>query len=173
MAINEILPFATSSANVLTQSEYAADAQRTSGNVPGVARSKLVNKAARQAAFVSSAVGQFVADNSGLDVLDDGNIATLAARIKAAVIASIPSKGMTAFTTPGTATFTVPAGVTQLRIEAWGAGGGSASRQGTSNCFAGGGGGGGEYRTGVFTVTPGQSLTITVGAGGAAGGAYP
>jgi hypothetical protein len=79
MAVNDFLPFATSDSNVLTQSEYVADAQRVSGNVPGVARSKLVNKAARQAAFITSMIGQFIADQSGLDALDNGDGALLKA----------------------------------------------------------------------------------------------
>jgi hypothetical protein len=49
MATNEILRFAETDTgtNLLTQSEYAADSQRPIGNQPGVARSKLVNKALR------------------------------------------------------------------------------------------------------------------------------
>ncbi|MFY3310891.1 gp53-like domain-containing protein [Achromobacter ruhlandii] len=79
MATNELLQFATANTNILTQAEYAADAQRTSGNVPGVARSKLVNKAARQAAFVTAMIGQFIADKGGVDVLDDADIPGLVA----------------------------------------------------------------------------------------------
>lgn len=92
MAANEILPFATDGgANVLTQAEYAADTQRTSGNVPGVARSKLVNKAARQAAFVSAMVGQFVADQAGADVIDNGDIATFETNFINAIAAVVRS----------------------------------------------------------------------------------
>ncbi|MFY2599304.1 hypothetical protein ACOTHJ_33070 [Achromobacter xylosoxidans] len=95
MATNEILPFSTSDSNVLTQAEYAADAQRISGNVPGVARSKLVNKAARQAAFVSSMIGQFTADNSGQDVLDNGSLPTLQDNFEAAIgIAALQTVGV-------------------------------------------------------------------------------
>ncbi|MFY2843559.1 gp53-like domain-containing protein [Achromobacter ruhlandii] len=79
MATNELLQFATANTNILTQAEYAADAQRTSGNVPGVARSKLVNKAARQAAFVTAMIGQFIANKGGVDVLDDADVPGLVA----------------------------------------------------------------------------------------------
>ncbi len=58
-------------------------------------------------------------------------------------------------------TWTVPAGVTQLLIEAWGAGGGGA---------AGGGGSGGTFVRGAVTVTPGAIITIDTGPGGAAAG---
>ena len=67
------------------------------------------------------------------------------------------------FTSPGT--WTVPAGVTEITVEAWGAGG--AGGGSTSNSAGGGsGGGGGGYCINVFTVTPGQTINYTVGAGG-------
>lgn len=90
MAINEILAFASGvGANLSTQAEYAADAQRSSGNVPGVARSKLVNKAARQAAFVSAMIGQFIADTASIDVLDDADIPGLKTDFIAALMANL------------------------------------------------------------------------------------
>lgn len=64
-----------------------------------------------------------------------------------------------------TGTFTVPAGVYRLRIHAWGAGGG-----GTGDVGGGGGGSGGSgaYCTKLVEVEPGDVVTITIGAGGAA-----
>jgi hypothetical protein len=59
-------------------------------------------------------------------------------------------------TTPGT--WIVPAGVTSILVEVWGGGGGG-------NTLAGGGGGG--YCMAKFNVTPGASISYTVGAGGA------
>jgi fibronectin-binding autotransporter adhesin len=64
------------------------------------------------------------------------------------------------------ATFIVPDGVKEIRVQMWGAGGGGRENSGNN---AGGGGGGGAYAEGVFFVTPGQSYTITVGAGGGMG----
>ncbi|NDW13171.1 hypothetical protein D0T50_09720 [Bacteroides sp. 214] len=61
-------------------------------------------------------------------------------------------------------TFTVPQGVTSVTLEAWGGGGGGGYS--SDNGRACGGGGGGAYSRNVITVTPGQILTITVGAGG-------
>ena len=67
------------------------------------------------------------------------------------------------FTSPGK--WTVPAGVTEITVEAWG--GGGAGGGSTSNDAGGGsGGGGGGYCINVFTVTPGQKINYTVGAGG-------
>lgn len=58
-----------------------------------------------------------------------------------------------------------------MTIKAWaGGGGGGRSDDGdASNSAAGGGGGGGGYRTGTFTVSAGQTITIVVGAGGPGG----
>lgn len=70
------------------------------------------------------------------------------------------------FSQPGTQSFVasgsyvVPAGITSLTIEVVGAGG-------TGGSNGGGGGGGGGYAIGVYNVTPGASIPITVGAGGA------
>ena len=66
------------------------------------------------------------------------------------------------FTSSGT--FTVPTGVTKIRAKVWGAGGAGGSSTSLDN--PGGGGGGGGYGEGIFSVTPGQQLQITVGAGG-------
>lgn len=53
--------------------------------------------------------------------------------------------------------WTVPAGVTNILVEAWGAGGGG-------NVLAGGGAGG--YVKAQFAVTPGSSISYTTGDGG-------
>ena len=67
--------------------------------------------------------------------------------------------------TPGTETWIVPAGVTTIQVQAWGAGGGGA----LTNTSAGGGGGG--FAQSIINVTPGQSLQLVVGQGGAPGAA--
>lgn len=71
--------------------------------------------------------------------------------------------GVLTQTVAGTYNFTVPAGVTSLSVECWGGGGG-----GGGGAY-GGGGGGGEYAADTVTVTPGNSYTYVVGAGGAGG----
>ncbi len=60
-----------------------------------------------------------------------------------------------------TQTWTVPAGVTSVRIEAWGAEGGRG--------IGGGVGGRGARVAGTFAVSPGQVLTISVGGRGGNG----
>ena len=70
--------------------------------------------------------------------------------------------------TPGVTTYTVPAGVYWLfgQCQGAGAGGGGANSGGT---ISGGGGGAGGYIEGWFAVNPGDSITLTIGAGGAGG----
>ncbi|MFA6058434.1 MAG: T9SS type A sorting domain-containing protein [Taibaiella sp.] len=65
--------------------------------------------------------------------------------------------GQSIFTNNGV--FTVPAGVNSVTIEVVGAGG-------TGGGNGGGGGGGGGYASGTFTVVPGSTHTVTIGAGG-------
>ncbi|MGE0768958.1 MAG: glycine-rich domain-containing protein [Hyphomicrobiaceae bacterium] len=72
------------------------------------------------------------------------------------------------FTASGT--FTVPDGITQVAVDVWGAGGaGGASSDGTGLAAgsAGAGGGAGGYARKLVTVTPGDVIAVTVGAGGA------
>ena len=69
------------------------------------------------------------------------------------------------YTTAGTHSFQVPPGVTQITVEAWGAGGGAATPGGPNN-HASGGGGGGAYAAATILVTPTFSFDVIVGAGG-------
>ena len=64
-------------------------------------------------------------------------------------------------------TFTVPTGVTSVDYLVVGGGGSGGSSVNTSVYGGAGGGGAGGFRTGALSVTPGASLTVTVGAGGA------
>lgn len=66
-------------------------------------------------------------------------------------------------------TFTVPAGVTKLWVTAYG--GGSGGNTASAGSRVGTTGAAGAAATGQLTVTPGASITATVGAGGA-GAAY-
>lgn len=71
-------------------------------------------------------------------------------------------------------TFTVPANVTRLRVTVVGGGGGGSAgwQTGTGQCgdpivySSGGGGGSGGTAIGVYSVTPGQTYSVTVGSGG-------
>ncbi len=62
--------------------------------------------------------------------------------------------------------FTVPENCTRIKIRLWGGGGGGASETDSYVSISGAGGG---YAEGFFTVVPGTTLNITVGAAGKAG----
>lgn len=68
------------------------------------------------------------------------------------------------FTASGS--FTVPAGVTKVKARVLGGGGGGG---GNTSTGGGGGGGGGAYGEGIYSVTPGQVVSVTVGGGGGGG----
>lgn len=86
MATNQFLPFGIGAgANVLSPAAYAALAARTGGFTSGTAKSQELNSVWRQAAFGVSALAQFIADQSGDDVLDDGNIANFKASLIKAI----------------------------------------------------------------------------------------
>ena len=70
--------------------------------------------------------------------------------------------------TPGSYSYTVPAGVTSIKLEAWGGGGagGSAKNATTNKDARGGGGAGGSYAAKIIAVSPGDVISYTVGAGG-------
>jgi uncharacterized repeat protein (TIGR01451 family)/fimbrial isopeptide formation D2 family protein len=78
---------------------------------------------------------------------------------------SVPGETILTYTTTGNSTFAAPAGVTSVRVLVIAGGGGA----GAAEC-AGGGGAGGYIENASFAVTPGASMTVTVGAGGAGGG---
>lgn len=89
---------------------------------------------------------QDIASNAGIDIQGQGEYTSAA----------------------GTSNFTVPAGVTQISAVCIGGGGGGGG-WGNAADESSGGGGGGALAYGTFTVTPGEVLTVNVGAAGTAG----
>lgn len=91
MALNDFLPFCPNDTgtNLLSQSDYSIATDRSIGNQPGIASSKLVNRATRQAAWVASQLAQFMATTTGSDVLDNGDSATFQALLKQCLITNI------------------------------------------------------------------------------------
>ncbi len=75
-------------------------------------------------------------------------------------------KTVATFSEVGSGTWTIPDGVTEVEVLVVGGGGGGAWRDGAWQ--GGGGGAGGLHEESAYAVTPGGSVTITVGAGGAA-----
>jgi len=91
MATNEILQFAETDTgtNLLTQAEYLADAQRPIGNQPGVARSKLVNKALRQASLIAAGLAEYIADNQANNITDALTPQNIADYLQAAITGAL------------------------------------------------------------------------------------
>lgn len=79
---------------------------------------------------------------------------------------TVSAQNTTTKTFTANTAWTVPANVTSVTIECWGGGGKGADMSPGPN--GGGGGGGGAYASSIVNVTPGQSLTVTVGGQGAA-----
>lgn len=99
---------------------------------------------------------------SGLQLYIDAGISTS--------FTEIPPVGQQEYTTAQTTTFTVPAGCTSISAVCVGGGGGGGGSEDADEGGAGGGGGALAYQTSI-AVTPGESLTVVVGAAGAAGAA--
>jgi len=76
-------------------------------------------------------------------------------------LVTLPAIGQIAYTTTGTYSWTAPSGVTSVSVVAVGGGGG-----GGYQWSSGGGGGGGLGWKNNISVTPGQTYTVVVGAGG-------
>jgi len=150
--------------NLLTDADYNAAGFRQNGAVSGIFPSNVFNKFAYQQSTMTAALAQMLA-NYGYTV-SDTSLSNLVA-----VLAKLPH-GEQLITASGF--FTVPGGVTEIHIDATqgGGGGGGQCFAGNTSTQGGGGGGGGAGQSviGVLkTVVPGETLTITVGAGGPAG----
>ena len=75
---NDFLPFGIETgANVLKPEDYDGLAARKTGFVSGVAKSEELNTVWRQASVIAATFAQYIADRTGKDVLDDGDIAAL------------------------------------------------------------------------------------------------
>lgn len=104
MAQNNFKPFATgANANVTAQADYEALAALLTGFQSGKASSAQINKALRQSSTVAAMLAQFIADKSGNDVLDNGNIATIQASLIQALKANAASANPAYYTDTGAA----------------------------------------------------------------------
>lgn len=80
---------------------------------------------------------------------------------------TVPGQTILKYTTAGATTFTPPTGVTSAEVLVVAGGGGGGSGVG-GDLRGGGGGAGGLISDAAVAVTPGSSIALTVGAGGAA-----
>lgn len=88
MAKNDFKAFAVNEdANVLSQGEYEALEALGAGFQSGIARSEQLNKVWRQASIMSVALADFIATQSGNDVIDDGDLTKIRASLLKALLA--------------------------------------------------------------------------------------
>jgi hypothetical protein len=114
---------------------------------------------------IGSAGGTFAGSTSGTTTLKASATASGTLTLPAAtgtIALGIPSKQI--FTTSGT--FTIPAGVTAVKVTVTGGGGAGAGGSGASGSNGSGGGAGGTAIKWLTGLTPGNTLTVTVGSGG-------
>ncbi|VEB95797.1 Uncharacterised protein [Cedecea lapagei] len=94
MTTNQFKSFANGpTANVMAQNEWEILPALSSGFQSGKASSAQINKVLRQTSFIASAVAQYVAELSGRDVMDDGDIAAFVEKLKSAGSAQFLSIG--------------------------------------------------------------------------------
>jgi hypothetical protein len=84
-----------------------------------------------------------------------------APRISNAALSTVPGQNTLVYPTAGTYSLVIPTGIVSIEVEAIGSGGVGAVVTSGGSCF---GGGGGERRLHRIAVTPGETITLIVGA---------
>lgn len=165
MAENKIYPFGLTSTNILSNEEYESDVQRLSGHQPGIARSKLENKALKQANIMAAALAQFIVENTDQDIDDSMTPKSIAALLKNAV--KKPTINIVKFESSGT--YTPTPGTQFIIVEGVGGGGGGGGcTTGTANytSLGAGGGSGGYCKSKINIDSLNSPVSVTIGAGG-------
>lgn len=107
---NKFFPFASGAgANVQSDADYSADAERTVGNQPGVARSNFVNKSLKQACNFASLLSDVIAQENDEEISDSISNLNFLQLFKKAVVKSfqnpIASEAIISPTTSGDANY--------------------------------------------------------------------
>lgn len=112
--------------------------------------------------------GHFLGDISGATGTFSGRLA--AGTVDFASSVGVSERYPNPTTTDKVVTYMVPPNVTKMRMSLQAGGGGGGGNGAYNYGYLGsGGGGGGEYGVREVSVTPGQTLTITIGGGGKGG----
>ena len=118
------------------------------------------------AAVGADTTSNFTITYLGADASDSSYAPTAGTAYSLTVAAPV----ITSYTSTGSGTFTVPSGISAVDVLVVG-GGGSGGGAGSDDTGGGGGGAGGLIYRPAFPVTPGGSISYTVGGGGATPGA--
>ncbi|KGM26163.1 phage tail protein [Photorhabdus luminescens] len=99
-AKNDFKAFSISNdANVVSQDKYEKDQGLQVGFPPDNITSNLLNKVLRQSSTIASVVANFIATQSGSDILDDGDVAKLAEQLNKAlkqkITTEVPNASLT------------------------------------------------------------------------------
>ncbi|HID2696834.1 TPA: hypothetical protein ACXGAI_005074, partial [Klebsiella pneumoniae] len=130
-----------------------------------------INKALRQSTVMASVLAQFISDSAGVDVLDNGNTASILANLKSGMTALTPGRllNVQVFTANGSVTKTAGAKKWKIRVLGGGGGSSAAPATGTGQVSVSNGGGAGAYAEGIYDVSALSSATVTIGSGGVGG----
>ncbi|MGM8831840.1 hypothetical protein ACS6JN_02795 [Enterobacter hormaechei subsp. steigerwaltii] len=169
MATNNFKPFGIGAgANVTSQADYEALAALLTGFQSGKASSAQINKALRQSTVMASVLAQFISDSAGVDVLDNGNTASILANLKSGMTALTPGRllNVQTITTSGTYTKTPGAKHALIRAVGGGAGGGGVTATSSATQSTAKGGESGAYIEAYVDLSSVTSLSAIIGAGG-------
>jgi hypothetical protein len=87
MPVVDYLPIANAAgAAVEDQASYAADATLPTGYPAGIVPQNKFNKSWRQVTVMMAAVANYISQQLAVDVLDDGNVAALVAKLTNAIV---------------------------------------------------------------------------------------
>ncbi|WP_445493731.1 phage tail protein [Photorhabdus sp. SF281] len=84
--------YISDNANVVSQEKYEESQNLKTGFPPENVSTHVLNKVLRQSSTISSVVANFIATQSGDDVLDDGDIAKLTVRFNSALDKAVEQK---------------------------------------------------------------------------------
>ncbi|WP_448512660.1 phage tail protein [Photorhabdus laumondii] len=100
MVKNDFKAFAIGeNANTLSQEEYESSDFIEEGFKSGIARSERLNKVWRQSSVIAAVIGKYIAEKTGEDVMDDGDLEKLVAQLDLAlkhkITTEIPAASLT------------------------------------------------------------------------------
>ncbi|WP_232832523.1 tail fiber protein [Photorhabdus sp. CRCIA-P01] len=100
MAKNDFKAFAIGeNANTLSQEEYESSDFIGEGFKSGIARSERLNKVWRQSSIIAAVIGKYIAEKTGEDVMDDGDLEKLTRQLdqalKQKITTEIPDASLT------------------------------------------------------------------------------